>query len=75
MVTPPVKDEIRDLFEYHPWDKDQEIAGLSVRLALESAYQTIVERVPPGQTRTKALDKLVEVRMDCNAAITFKGRF
>lgn len=67
--------EVRNLFEYHPWDKEQGDKGEAVRNALASAYRAIIESVPPCPTRTRALNMLTDCRMVCNAAITFKGRY
>lgn len=66
---------IEDLFTYHQWDRQQQDAGQRVRNALAQAVREIVECVPPCETRTVAIRKLIEARMDCNASITFKGRY
>lgn len=69
-----VMDTIGALFKYAPWTPEQIEDGTLVRDSLESAFKVILDRVPPGPTRTTALRKLLEVRMDCNAAITFQGK-
>lgn len=74
-ATPEVIGEVRNLFEYHPWDKEQGDKGEAVRNALASAYRAIIESVPPCPTRTRALNMLTDARMLANAAITFKGRY
>jgi hypothetical protein len=73
--TPEVAAEISEAFTYQPWDADQEAAGRQVREALVRAVYTIVNLVPPCPTRTVAIRKLMEARMDCNAAITHRGRY
>ena len=74
-LTPETAAAIRDLFEYHAWDELQRQAGQGVRSALITAYEVIVATVPPCPTRTRALNMLVDARMLCNSAITFKGRY
>lgn len=65
--------DVKEVFTYAPWDKTQEAQGGAVRDALMAAYKTVLANVPPCATRTVALRKLVEARMDCNSAITFRG--
>lgn len=73
--NPDVHAAIGDLFEYHPWDKDQVYRGEVVRNALASAYRTIIDNVPPCPTRTRAMNMLLDARMLANAAITFEGKY
>lgn len=68
-------DNIDDAMEYHPWERDQQLVGNFVRGALSTAAKAILLLVPDGPYRSTAIRKLLEVRMDCNAAITFRGRF
>jgi hypothetical protein len=63
-------EQVADIFDYHKWDEDKIAAGKEVREALGRAYQVIVWRVPPCPTRTVALRKITEARMDANSAIT-----
>ena len=74
-LTPDVVDEVHRAFKYAPWDNDQIERGSFVRLALEGAVQAIIQHVPPCATRTIAIRKILEARMDCNSAITFRGAF
>lgn len=74
-LTEEVIAEVDNLFEYHPWDEEQKCAGQVVRSVLADAYKQILKWVPPCPTRTRALNKLVDARMDCNAAITHRGRY
>ena len=67
------QEAVQRLFKYQPWDKEQEHAGNEVRDALVSAFTTILAHVPPSPTRTAALRKIYEARMDANAAITHRG--
>lgn len=64
---------VEDLFEYHPWDEQQQEQGRLVRNSLADAYKSILGNVPPGPTRSRALNMLVDCRMLANQAITFKG--
>ncbi len=66
---------VDDLFEYHKWDEAQIEQGRLVRCILADAVKTIIANVPPCPTRTVAIRKLVEARMDCNAAITHRGKY
>jgi hypothetical protein len=75
VVTEEVGEEISNLFEYHRWDEGKTAKGNVVRAALEQAYRAIVNNVPPCPTRTVALRKIVEARMDANAAITHEGKY
>ncbi len=74
-LSEEISAEIDNLFEYHPWDEDQKTAGKVVREQLASAVKQIVKWVPPCPTRTRAINKLVDARMDCNAAITHRGKY
>ena len=74
-VSEEVAAEISNLFEYHNWDEEKIRKGKIVRAALEQAYRSIVNNVPPCPTRTVALRKIVEARMDSNAAITHDGKY
>lgn len=74
-LTREVADTVDDMFLYHPWSPDQQEAGIIVRDALATAFKAIIEHVPPSPDRTVALRKIREARMDCNSAITFKGRY
>ena len=64
-----------DMFQYHPWDENQQASGLIVRAALLEAARAIVQHVPPCADRSVALRKIREARMDANSAITHKGRY
>jgi hypothetical protein len=66
---------LQECFDYHPWDEEQMKSGSLVRQALVSAAETILLEVPDCPDRSVALRKLREARMDCNSAITHRGRF
>jgi hypothetical protein len=74
-LTPDVEAEIAQMFTYQPWDGAQTTAGTIVRQALAHAVKTIVSNVPPCADRSVAIRKIREARMDCNSAITFRGRY
>jgi len=73
-LSPEVAKAIDDLFEYHPWDEAQREKGKKVREALASAVKVIVDNVPPCASRSVAIRKVFEARMDANAAITHHGQ-
>lgn len=64
-----------DMFEYHPWDEEQQQAGAIVRSILKQAFKLITKHVPPCADRSTAIRKLREARMDCNSAITHRGKY
>lgn len=68
-------DTVEHAFRYHPWDRDQQQAGDEVRDLLIVAAKGIIRRVPPGPSRTRALNCLIDARMLANAGITHRGRF
>ncbi len=74
-VTPEVEKEIEECFTYAPWDGVKAAKGGAVRKALVDAIKVIIANVPSSPTRTVAIRKLIEARMDCNAAITHNGKF
>lgn len=74
-LTPEVSTLIDDMFEYHPWADQQKDQGILVRHALASAVKIIIQNVPPSPDRTVAIRKIREARMDCNSAITHKGKY
>jgi hypothetical protein len=74
-LTDEVAVAIDDAFEYHTWDEGMISAGKQVRGVLSGAVKMIISCVPPGPDRTTAIRKIREARMDCNSAITHKGRY
>jgi hypothetical protein len=74
-VTEPVMNALRDQYDYHPWDQQQQNAGMQVRCVLQLAAERIIEHVPPCPDRSAALRKLREARMDANSAITHRGKY
>jgi hypothetical protein len=74
-LTPEVEESIDDAFEYHPWDEHQTAHGKQVRIELSNAVRVIVQNVPPCPDRSAAIRKLREARMDCNSAITHRGKY
>ena len=81
-ATPKTQQELdlvhegaEDCFTYHAWTKEQVDIGSKVRAALQSAFEVIIENVPPGPDRSTALRKIREARMDANSAITHEGRY
>lgn len=74
-VTPDVEAAIVDAFQYHPWDADKIAKGEKIRAAGVEFVKAIVANVPPCPTRTVAIRKVMEARMDSNSAITHNGAF
>lgn len=75
VLDPEANATINDMFEYHEWTDAQTNSGIAVRRALIEAVKVIVATVPPCPDRTVAIRKLREARMDCNSAITHKGKY
>lgn len=73
-ATDEVKAQIKEAFEYKPWDADKKQRGEMVRKVLADAVVTIVNCVPPSPDRSAAIRKIRESRMDCNSAISFDGK-
>lgn len=75
LSEPFTLNNIDDAMGYQVWNEHQIEAGAIVREALTLAAKAILRSVPAGPYRTVAIRKLLEARMDANAAITFRGRF
>jgi len=75
LVTPEVGAAVDEIFTYQDWDSVQKQRGAMVKNALASAVKVIIDHVPPCPTRSVAIRKLIEARMDCNAAITHRGKY
>jgi hypothetical protein len=75
-LTPEVEEAVDCAFEYHhpKWNEKQIKDGKTIRDALETAVNRIVELVPPGPDRAVAIRKIRDARMDCNCAIAFGER-
>jgi hypothetical protein len=74
-VTPEVSALVDDMFDYHKWTPEQVEAGGRIRKALADAVRVIIADVPPSPDRTAAIRKLRDARMDCNSAITHRGKY
>jgi hypothetical protein len=68
-------ENLRDCFEYHPWNEEQTKIGGIVREALMKAAEIALREIPDCPDRSVGLRKLREARMDFNSAITHRGRF
>ena len=69
------EDNVREAFQYQPWNDEQQRAGGAVREALVMAAEVMLRNIPETPLRTRALNALVDARMLANAAITFNGKF
>lgn len=68
-------ENVDEVMRYQPWMPDQLAAGDVVRETLVAAVRAILRHVPRCPNRTKAINHLIDARMDANAAISFRGRF
>ncbi len=74
-ASPDVRQQIADMFNYHPWDAEKVKKGDKIRQILAEAVAVIIDNVPPCPDRSAAIRKLRESRMDCNSAITHSGKY
>lgn len=75
LVDEGIMAEVDALFEYQPWDEKQILCGKQIRKCLADTFIQILACVPPCDDRSAALRKIREARMDCNSAITHKGKY
>lgn len=68
-------ENLDEVMRYQPWMPEQVQAGDIVREALTAAVRAILRVVPRCPSRTKAVNHLIDARMDANAGISFRGRF
>lgn len=66
---------VDDAMGHQTWDSEQIAAGDIVRETLVAAVKAVLRVVPRCPNRTKAINHLIDARMDANAAISFRGRF
>lgn len=62
-------------FTYKPWTPEQVERGKHVTAAAINLATEIILNVPPGPTRTRAINAVEEARMLANAALTHNGKF
>jgi hypothetical protein len=74
-LTGEAQAAVDDMFEYHKWDEQQVSRGAQLREALARAVSLIIANVPPCPDRSAAIRKIREARMDCNSAITHRGKY
>lgn len=74
-LTPAVNTAIHDLFWHHDLDENQYEAVRVIREALVAAIKEVIRVVRPCPDRSTAIRKIREARMDCNSAITFRGKY
>lgn len=73
--TPEIEAAVDNIFDYHAWNEIQVEDGKQVRKALAEAVKVIIDVVPPSADRSAAIRKIREARMDCNSAITHRGKY
>ncbi len=74
-ASPEVRQEIADMFIYHPWDAEKVKKGDKVRQILAEAVAVIIDNVPPSADRSSAIRMIRQARMECNSAITHNGKY
>lgn len=73
--TPEIEAAVDNMFDFHAWNELQVAEGKQVREALAAAVKVIIDVVPPSADRSAAIRKVREARMDCNSAITHRGKY
>lgn len=68
-------ENVDEVMRYQSWGPDQVAAGDIVREALTAGVRAILRVVPRCPNRTKAINHIIDARMDANAGISFRGRF
>jgi hypothetical protein len=77
-LTPEVQAALDLLFAYRDVagrDTTRKIHIAETCICLRTAAKAIVMHVPPCPTRTVAIRRLVEARMDCELAIDLEGGY
>lgn len=74
-VDEEVSKQVDEMFTYQPWTEEFVQRGTKVRVALAEAVKVILANVPPSPDRTVAIRKIRDARMDCNSAITHRGKY
>jgi hypothetical protein len=72
---PFTRDQIDELFTYHPPDADQQVTYEKLRGAARDFAVALIELTPPSADQSAALRKLRECVMTANAAIALKGKY
>ncbi len=74
-ASPEVRQQIADMFVYHPWDAEKVKKGDKVRQILAEAVAVIIDNVPPCPDRSSAIRMIRQARMEANSAITHDGKY
>jgi|HubBroStandDraft_2_1064218.scaffolds.fasta_scaffold10684_2 hypothetical protein len=74
-MSPETARAIDEAFEFKTWSAAEIERGARIRTALADAVKAIIANAPPCPTRTIAIRKCMEARMDANSAITHNGRY
>ncbi len=74
-ASPEVRNQIADMFLYHPWDAEKAKRGEKVREILAAAVAVIIDNVPPCPDRSSAIRMIRQARMEANSAITHDGKY
>jgi hypothetical protein len=72
---PLSKDDLRDIFRYHPPEPDQLGHYDAIRRGALQFAETIIEHTPASADQTVAIRKLRESVMHSNASIALKGKY
>lgn len=70
---PVTKDNLDQIFTYHPADTQQLEAYVAVRAAAKDLAAAILEHVPPCADQNAALRIVREAVMTANAGIALRG--
>ena len=69
------REQLRDIFTYHPPTSDQQVAYEKLRNAAYDFAVALVEVTPPSADQSAALRKLRDCVMTANASIALGGKF
>lgn len=72
---PLSKDDLRDIFSYHPPEPGQAEKYDAIRRGALQFAETIIENTPASADQTVAIRKLRESVMVANAAVALKSRY
>lgn len=72
---PIQKEDLRDLFSYHPPEPGQGAKYERIRDAALVFAEVIIDNTPSSPDQTAAIRKVREAVMTANAAVALKGKF
>lgn len=69
------KEEILDIFTYHPPTEEQRRTYELINQAFVQCAESIAPLLPEGPGRTVAIRALSDARMKANTAVALEGKF